>query len=165
LGDSGFSLPEAVIVIVVVGILAVISVMGMASTMTTYRLNSAASKVISDIRYAQQMARAHATWYGVQFGVDPSNTYHVYQTDGVTDTDVTSPHNRATTLTVNLESDYDVTISAANIAGGDKVEFNPMGTPYSDELGAALVASGSVTLSCGGTSRTIQIIRGTGRAE
>ena len=135
------------------------------TSLKNYRLGSATAKVLSDIRFAQQQAHARNGWYGVRFQASPVNQYDVYSTDGTTDTTITNPANPATTLVINLMSDYEVAISAVNIGGGDKVEFDPMGTPYTDKSGSALAAAGTVTLSIGGTNRVIQILKGTGRAE
>lgn len=149
----------------VVSIVSLVVVMGLTSLLANFRMNSASAKILADIRYAQQQARVKSGWYGVSFEIDPVNHYHVYSTNGTTDTDVTDPANRAQTLVVDLKADYNVTLSAVNIGGGNKVEFNPMGTPYLDKNGAALGSTGTISLVSGGESRTISIYQATGRSE
>ena len=56
-------------------------------------------------------------------------------------------------------------ITAVDIGGGNKVEFNPMGTPYLDKTGAALAGTGTITLSSGGVTKVVQIFKNTGRVE
>lgn len=164
-GRGGFTLNEAIVVMTATVVLSVVAVGVLWSSLTTYNFNAATATILNDIRYAQQQARVRNGWYGIQFQTSPTNSYHVYLTDGSTDTDVASPTNPATTLSVNISDEYSVTISAVNIDGGDKVEFNPVGTPYVDKSGATLSSAGTVTLSAGGSNRIIQILAGTGRAE
>lgn len=162
---KAFTLIEVLFVVAVVGTLAVFASAAIWNSVVSYRSGSAVAKVIDDIRFAQQQARVHNGWFGVRFQPAPVNEYNVYQTDGITDTDVVNPANRATTLIINLMNDYNVQISAVNIGGGDKVEFDPMGTPYLDKTGAALSTTGAVTISAGGTNKVIQILKNTGRVE
>lgn len=161
--QGGFTLVELAVVAAAVAALSVFAAGVVWSAMTNYRFNAATAKVLQDIRYAQQQARVRNGWYGIQF--QTPGTYHVYQTDGSTDTDVTDPANKAATLVVNTSTSYGVGISAVDIDGGDKVEFGPMGTPYVDKAGAQLTIAGTVTLSAGGSTRVVQILKGTGRAE
>lgn len=164
-GQGGFTLIEAIVVMAVMVVLSVVAVGVLWSSLTTYQFNAATARVLNDIRYAQQQARVRNGWYGIQFQTGSASTYHVYWTDGSTDTDVASPVNPSTTLTVNLDSEYSVGISAVSIGGGDKVEFSPMGVPYLDKTGAALTSAGTITLTAGGSNRVIQVLAETGRAE
>ena len=161
----GFTLVELVAVVALTAILSIAAYAAVSTTVGTFKLNAAATKMIEDIRYAQHLARTHNGWYGVLFQPNPANQYTVYQTDGTTDTAVTNPLNPVTTLSINTNTDYGVTITIANIGGGTQVEFNPMGVPYNDKTGAALAANGTVTLTRGGSSKTITIIQNTGKAE
>lgn len=161
----GFALAEAVAIMGMIGALAVVAVAGIGTMVDNFRINAATTKTIADIRFAQQQARVHSGWYGIQFQVSPANSYHVYQTDGSTDTDVQDPANLAQNLVADLSEDYHVTISAVDIGDGDKVEFSPEGTPYMDKSGSALASSGTVTLTTGAQSKVIQITRGTGYVE
>ena len=164
-GASGFTYVELLFVIGVIGVLAVFAASAIRNSIINYRGGSAVAKVLEDIRYAQQQARVKNGWFGVRFQINPVNQYNVYQTDGVTDTDVADPVNPASTLVINLMNDYNVAITAVDIGGGDKVEFDPMGTPYLDRTGAALGATGTITLSSGGANKVIHIFKNTGRVE
>jgi prepilin-type N-terminal cleavage/methylation domain-containing protein len=162
----GLTLIELSITIAIIGALAVFAVVAMTSAISSFKFNSAVAQVMFDIRYAQHLARTRNGWYGIRFQIDPVDEYNVYHTDGATDTNVTDPANTSEDLVVDVNSNYDrVTISAVNIAGGNKVEFNPVGTPYDDMAGSPLAATGTVTLSLGGSTKVIQIIKNTGRVE
>lgn len=162
---SGYTLIEMLVVIGIAGALVIFAGVAMWSSVANFRFSAAVNKVLFDVRLAQQLARTHNGWYGVEFLASPTDRYHVYSTDGTTDTDVANPANLATGLNVLLRNDYGVSISAVNIDGGNKVEFNPMGTPYLDKTGSALASSGTITLATGGSVRVIQILKNTGKVE
>lgn len=152
-------------VMVVAGALAVFAAVAIWGAVTSFRIDAAATKVISDLRYAQHLARTYNGWYGVKFAVDPANHYDVYSTDGSTDDDVPNPANTAEDLQIDVEDEYGVTISAVNIEGGDKVEFHPLGTPYDDMLGSKLSSTGTITLMLEGNTRIIEVVPNTGKAQ
>lgn len=162
---KGFTIMEVIIVTALMAALAVVAFVAIWGSIGTFRLNTATAKVLSDIRYAQHLARTHNGWYGIKFQTNPTNQYNVYYTDGTTDTSVKNPANPSQDLIINVYSDYGATISAVNIAAGSQVEFNPLGTPYNDKNGSPLAANGTVTVSFGGTNKVIQIIKNTGRTE
>ena len=58
---------------------------------------------------------------------------------------------------------YGVGLSSVNIDGGGKVEFSPVGVPYTDRLGSAITSDGVITLGGGGSSVTVRIAPATGR--
>jgi hypothetical protein len=146
--------------------LAIVAAVNIWNSINTYRIHSAVAAMIADIRYAQHMARTHSGWYGVRFITQPTNSYIVYATDGVSDTAVTMPQNRALTLQVDVDSEFGgVTISAVDIGGGAQVEFDPQGTPYMDKSGVPIPADGSITITIGAQQKIIRIVRNTGRVE
>lgn len=164
--SRGFTLIEFVIVIAILGVMSLVAWVAIWNPIDNFRLNAATAKVLSDMRYAQHLARTRNGWYGIRFQANPTNQYNVYQTDGTTDTNVANPANPASPLVINVSDDYgSVTIGAVNIAGGDKVEFNPLGTPYNDMSGSPLAATGTVTLTSGTSNKVIQIFKDTGRVE
>lgn len=163
-GARGFTLTEFIVVAAVLGILLSVAGLTMWNSASSFRFSSAVNRVVADIRYAQQQARTHNGWYGITFSTG-ANTYHVYATDGTTDTDVASPANLAESLSIDLSADYGVTIQSVDFGGGSKVEFNSLGTPYLDRNGSALAGTGSVVLASDGETRTIQVFRATGKVH
>jgi len=155
---------EIVLVLLIVAALSVYAAINIFGAATTFKLNSAAAKIIADITFTQHSARTHNSWYGIRFQADPTNQYSVYETDGITDTNLADPVNPSQQMVVDVATQFKgVVISAVNIAGGDKVEFNPRGVPYDDFFGAPLAASGTVTISVDGSQKVIQIMKNTGR--
>ncbi|MFH0799335.1 MAG: type II secretion system protein [Pseudomonadota bacterium] len=164
-GESGFTLLEVILTFLIVSALAIFAAVSIWSAVYTFRLSSASAKVVHDIRFAQQQAMSHNGWYGISFSADPVNQYSVYSTDGTTDTNVTDPSSRGATLVVNLKTSYDAVISAVNIDGGTKVEFSPMGEPYTDKNGSAIALDGSLSIVAGTKTKTISISKSTGRVD
>lgn len=162
---AGFTLLELVMGITLIIIVSVFVAVSIWDSVYSFRLSAASASILHDIRLAQQLAMSQNIWHGVEFSADPANEYHVYTTNGTSDSDIPNPANRAAVLFINIKNQYGVTISAVDIGGGSKVEFNPLGRPYLDMNGAPLALDGSLTLSGGGKSKIIQIFKGTGRAE
>ncbi len=67
----GFTLTELVVVLAMVAILAAISMPFLFGAMENYRLNGAARRIASDLRYAQSLAVTKSGVYGFHWGGDP----------------------------------------------------------------------------------------------
>lgn len=162
----GFTMVELVITIAVLGALSGIAYVAIESSLASFRLDAASAKLVSDLRFAQHLARTRNGWFGVSIQINPINQYIVYETDGGADVAVPDPVNPAHTLVIKMDDEYaGTTITAVNIEGGSKVEFNAMGVPFTDMLGGQIAGAGTITLTQGEVSRTIQILPETGRVE
>ncbi|MFH1829274.1 MAG: prepilin-type N-terminal cleavage/methylation domain-containing protein [Pseudomonadota bacterium] len=164
--QSGFTLLEILLTVAIISIFVIVATVAVSAALTSFWLNGATSKMLADIRYAQQQARARNGWYGIRFQANPVNRYNVYSTDGSSDTDVPDPANLSQVLDVDVAADFGgIRITSVAIAAGNKAEFNPVGVPYDDALGSPLLNDATIILSLGGSTRTIKIIKNTGRAE
>lgn len=158
-----FTLIEMIMVMLIIGILSVVVIISL-NPYKGINLDTAAKKVAYDLDYTRNYAISMAKWHGVSFEVDPSNTYRVYQTDGVSDTIIEDPGRPGKNFVVNLPSYFGgIKIFSVNIAGGNKVEFSPLGVPYSDRSGSAISTTGMVTLEYSSLKKTIMINPNTGR--
>ncbi len=161
---KGFTSVQLVIVLLLLAATSVFAAIAVHGAVTTFKLNSAAARMIADVEYARNLACTHGEWYGILFQINPTNHYSVYKTDGIADTNVVDPVNPSQSLVVDVAGSLGgVVIGAVNVAGGNKVEFNPLGIPYDDKNGAPLAAAGTVTLSYGGSQKVIEIKKNTGR--
>jgi prepilin-type N-terminal cleavage/methylation domain-containing protein len=158
-----FTLIELVMVIILIGILSVTTTAVIAYAIRAIQLSGAADKVASDLRYAANMASATATWYGVSFETDPVNRYTIYTTTGTIDTVAENPAKRQSTFVVDLGTDFSVAISSVEITGGKKVEFSPLGMPFTDRTGLLVSPEGVITLSKSSSIKTVRIVPNTGR--
>lgn len=163
---EGYTILELVVCIAIMAALSIVAFIALDGAIESYSLNSAAIKVVSDIRYAKHLARTRNGWHGINFSVSPTNQYTVYSTDGSTDTAVTDPVNPAQNFIFNIGTEFDgVTISAASLGGGSKVEFDPVGMPYDDYGGTAFVANGTITLSSGTSNKIVTVVKNTGKVS
>jgi Tfp pilus assembly protein FimT len=162
---KGYTLIELIIIMVVVSIMAAVCFVAIGSYQTQY-LRAAAERIANDLRYAKNQALSSTNWTGVIFQLNPTNTYSGYTTDGATDTLMKSPQDPGRDFTVYVAVDFPgVLVSGVNFDGGNKIEFNPLGVPYTDKTGSALVQSGSVTLSKGANTITVDVAPQTGRVS
>ncbi|MBU0574031.1 MAG: prepilin-type N-terminal cleavage/methylation domain-containing protein [Candidatus Margulisbacteria bacterium] len=162
--SRGFTMFELIIVMVVIVILSAITFVSI-SFYADARLNSVADKVANDIRYARDLAASTADWYGVEFGADPANTYHVFWDAATGESDVEDPARFGDRLNVDLSDKFSSSISSVDIDGGNKVVFDAYGKPYDDRGGTALADEGSIVLQSGGNTVTIYITPETGRVR
>jgi len=160
---KGYTMIELSIALIILAIISVIAMIAIANSMRAMSISNAANKLATDLTFAQSLAAAAGQWYGVSVEVSPLDQYTVFVTTGTADSTVDNPGKRGSPMVINLKNDYGVSISSVNIAGGNKVAFNPIGTPYNNKSGSALAAEGVITISKDLTSRTVRITPNTGR--
>ena len=162
---NGFNLIELVVILVIIGITGVVALIAF-NPYKGIKLDAGAKKVLADLQYVRNLALSTAKWYGVIFEVDPVNTYTVYETDGTTDTVIKNPSNLGKDFIIDLNNYYGgIIISSVDIGGGNKVEFHPLGKPYADKNGSAIVSAGSIIISFAGTTKEVAITPNTGRID
>lgn len=149
--SKGFTIVELIVTMIIVGILSAVTAVAISRAMQGIQLSSTADRLASDLRYAQTMANATGIWYGVSFEV---NQYAVYATEGGTDMIVDNPAKRG--------SNFIVIISGATVESGQKIIFDPLGTPYAADR-SPFTAEAVVTLRQDSSSRTVRIVPRTGR--
>jgi len=159
---KGFSLIELIIVITVIVILSA-SIFVYIGAYKKINLDAGASKLASDIRYAQNLAMSTSSWCGISFEVSPQNVYSIYTTTGTIDSLMTDPSDFSRDFTVNTFSKFGISISSVSISGGKKIEFNPMGQPYADKTGSILTTDSAITLTLSSSSKVIRITPNTGQ--
>jgi prepilin-type N-terminal cleavage/methylation domain-containing protein len=157
----GFTVFELIVVMAIIGIAAWIAYPRL-SALNEIKLDSAARRLASDLRYAQSQSIAKRAVHGVLF--EPSaGRYTVYSP--TTAAPVTDPANPARPLRVDfLESGpfQGVSISSAAFGTSRGVSFDYFGVPR-DTAGAELAAAGRVILSYQGAADTIDVTPGTGK--
>jgi len=158
---KGYTLIEIVLVIAVISILSV-SIFVYINYSKTFNLDAGTSKVAADLRYAQNLSMSTAQFSGVSF---EGNTYFIYTTTGTEDTLVNNPADFGRSLQVDLFHDFGISIASVLIGGGNKVEFSPLGQPYSDKTGSILSTESAIILSVGSDTKTITITPNTGKVS
>ncbi len=134
--QSGFSLIELIMIIALIGILAAIVAPKLLQT-NVFSLDGASAMITADIRHAQELAMSTHDDKDVVF-TQNSSSYTVETKDDGVD------------KTVDLPSW--TTITSASVT----FTFNPLGEP-------TVGGGSSVTISAGGSSKTITVESYTGR--
>lgn len=154
---------ELVITITLIGILALVAIPSFINV-GEVNVEAAATKLLSDLTYARQLARNQNGIYGISFD-EALETYtvHLYDPATNTQTTVTDPLTRSS-MVINfntLTSLQGVDIQNPTFGGTTVIRFTPKGIPQNG-TNNDLTAAGSVTLSHGGRSRTLWVQPRTG---
>ncbi len=123
--NSGFTLVELIVVICVLAILTGAVTIGIGNINGDTRLSNAASRALSDVRYAQEMAMAHRRETDVLVYPNSEKYELKWHDDG---SYLTSPYNGGNAVTQFAQGDFsDVAITSSQISG--RLSFTASGEP------------------------------------
>ncbi|MDA0835337.1 MAG: prepilin-type N-terminal cleavage/methylation domain-containing protein [Planctomycetota bacterium] len=143
----GFTLIEAALAILIIGILSAVAVPKFALVLDQYRVNSAARRIQYDISLARQHAISSSSTRTIQFTLG-SSTYWIA---GLSDL-----NHPGQSYSVDLTaSPYSCLLSSAALGGDTILSFDMHGQPDS---------GGTVTVQCGDVNQTVTINSDTGQA-
>lgn len=160
--ERGFSLPELIMVIMVIAILAVV-VSPNAALFPTMKLNAAAQRVASDLRYAQ--AQAHREGGPVGLSFSSSTKYTVVHT--AARTAVADPLDPTKSLAFSTAADTrfkGVTWTWDFSGNSSLLLFDSLGQPRDNSYDVAL-EPGLVHLTLSGKTATVTVEAVTGRVS
>jgi prepilin-type N-terminal cleavage/methylation domain-containing protein len=162
LGRSGFTLIELIMVILIMSTLAVLTIPRFKS-FYFIQFSGAVKKVVSDIRYVQQLAVSRHEAYRIVF--DPAQ--ETYEVRRVSDNSyAVNPFGRNNFL-VNFSSDAQyrgVNIVSANFGNTSALRFDWQGVPQND-AGVNLSSEGNVRFSYQDNNMTVYVTPNTGRVR
>lgn len=162
-GSRGFSLVETVLVMVVLAVLAVAVLLR--NPIERIKVNSAAGKLKSDIRYARKLAVTTQERSGVVF---TSSGYSLY-IDVAAAVLANSPGGLCSTdASGKFVVDYGLQrcseLSGLSLSfSTNTVAFDPLGSPV--DAGGSPLGTQTVTVSGAGGSRTVTVEASTGRVN
>ena len=157
--EKGFTLIEAILIVVILAIIAIVIATNLGG-FSSIKLNAAAKKVASDIRYAQQLSTTKQIIHGVSF---TATGYTVYEND--TPADPARDPQSSGDFIVSYTSGELTGITVATTLPNDIVKFNADGEALRDDGSPLPVASNSITLSYQSQSRTLTIVPATGKVN
>lgn len=164
LSKKGFTLIEVVLVLVIVAILAASVNIGI-NGISSARLNGAARRLVSDLRFAQQVAITKRIRHGIIF---TANSYTVFENDLPADP-ARNPQGGGDFIVDFTTGDFaGVTISTTppqTTLPGLVVKFEPSGRPLDGANAALTAATNQVTLNYNGSPKTVTITPETGRVN
>jgi prepilin-type N-terminal cleavage/methylation domain-containing protein len=158
----GFTLIELVMIIVILGILA-LAVMPKTTAEPRVKLEAACQKIVSDLRYSQEMALAQQVRFGISFDI-ANEAYFAYRVSVATKARDPQTRNNFDVSFVTLNEFKSIDIASTSFS--NKVEFDSVGAPY-DGNGVVLSSQGVITLQAqaGAYSRTVRIEPKTGKVS
>jgi len=146
LARRGFTIVEAVMVMVILGILAMIAVPRYAAFTATERLESAARRLTADLSLAQRHARLTSASQTVSFTI-ASNRYQL--------ADMNHPDHPSQPFEICVADEpYRARIVSASFGGDAQLVYDGFGKPDS---------GGQVVIAVGAYQKTIQVDTGTGQ--
>lgn len=143
----GFSIIEIVIVLTIVGLLAAVAIPRYANSVTRYRADAAARRIVADLELARSAASQASASRQVAF----NSGNHTYQLQNVKNL-----NDNAANYDVDLtDPPYDAQIDAVDFGGDAVLVFDGYGTPDS---------GGFVQIEVGTEVRRVDVDATSGRA-
>jgi len=155
--QTGFTIVELMIVLVIIGVAAAIAV-PMISSAGSMQIRAAANMLAADLEYAKSAAISRGQYYSVVFD-DSAETYQIEDQSG---TVIAHPVKKGFNYAVDFANDgrlSQVNIVDADFDGVSAVTFDYLGSPHSGTPASGLsdLNSGEVTLQAGNTTKKVTV--------
>jgi len=139
--DSGFSIVELIITLVLFGIVTTIAIPAFRGWSDNSNLKAAAREITSDCYQMRQRAMAENVRFRIAFNPDPTNTFTLQQE--------TAPGSNAynALLTKTLDEFPRITITGAVIGAGTTASFQPRGSSSAGTVSLANSRGSTATIT------------------
>ena len=155
--EKGFTLIEIILILIILSIVA-ITIMTNMGGFRMIKVSSAAKKVASDLRYAQQLSTTKQIIHGLSF---TATGYTVYENDNPA-FPANDPQGGGDFIVDYTAGVLEGITVAFNLPGGI-VKFNSRGEALQGNGDPLVVGNDSVTLSYQGESKTVTVVPDTGK--
>ena len=158
-----FTLIEMLVVVVILGIAAAISIPMMGSA-GSVQIRSAANEIAADIEYAKSMAISHGQCYSIVFD-SSTESYEILRESGGSLVSIDHPVKRGFDYVIEFGAGSgldNVEITSADFDTSSTVTFDYLGSPYSGTGTTSPLNSGSIVLSGGSETITVNVEAVTG---
>lgn len=157
-GEAGLTLIEMIVVLVIIGIVAAVSLSSLSFDLPGSRLEVAARRLRADIRYAQELAISRSLPHRVRFATN-ENRYEIINNVGEFARDPFT--GRDFTVTLNQGEFRGVTLDPSVILSCPDeplpcVGFNSLGVP---------TGGGVITLKASGATESVTVVANTGSVQ
>jgi len=160
--EKGTTLLEIAIVMVCVGIIGAILVPNVMDSIRSLRLNSAAYKLVTDIRYARELALSNHATYAIEVST-ANNNYQLYKVVGGVKTAITNPYGGGSMI-VDFDTRPEFSgVTITTVTRGE-FRFDSFGKPL-DAFGTALTYPASVVLHNGNLDKSVSVWEETGYTQ
>lgn len=158
---SGITFIEMIMVIVIIGILSVATVNRLQSSFSI-KVELAAKRVISDLRYAQNLATSEHEEVYIEFFVD-NDTYEMYKIEGTTKVYYKNPHTKGSFIVdfVNDSQFGGIDIVSVDFDGDSILRFSSLGKPRNNS-GLDLLSTGQISFLYNNAPSVLTVTPGTG---
>jgi prepilin-type N-terminal cleavage/methylation domain-containing protein len=171
--EKGFSLIELMLVLVVLVILAAL-VSSQINSVNTIKINNAASKVVADLRYVQQLSMSTRTRHGLT--IESTQQYSIHVDNGGIDSYLKDPTKLGQNFIVNFDAYQQgqlngvrfnsttpfCTIPSGCATCGPVIEFDSLGSP-TNTAGTPLCNATITMTKNGAANQTITVEANTGK--
>ncbi|MFQ5456224.1 MAG: Tfp pilus assembly protein FimT/FimU [Nitrospirota bacterium] len=152
--NTGFTLIELVMIILLFGILSAVAIPQF--NLQDTRGGAAGRRIVSDIRYAQQLSTTTQIVHGVIF---TSASYTLFENDNTGDP--AKDPLTGSDFIVNMNGDFAGVTLSSNLTGGI-IKFDSIGAPLKND-GSLLSSEKTITVQSGTSSSSITIEPNTGK--
>lgn len=157
--EKGLTFIELVLIIAVVAVIAAIVGIGM-DGLNSGRLDGAARRLVSDLRFAQQAAMTKRARHGIVF---TANSYTVFENDN-TANPARNPQG-GDNFIVDFTAGEFAGVTLATTLTNSVVRFETNGRPLEGNAPAALTTPRTVTFTYNGNTQNVTITQETGNVN
>ena len=146
-GRRALSLLELVMVLAIIATFAAIAAPRYALSLSAYRANATARRIVADLGMARAMARTEGRRVRVKFDNAANKDLYYFK-------DEPDPHDPGEDYTVDLQLDpYQAELVLIDFDGREEMAFNAYGSVVKHDTGIPIALPGTIVVASGGVQK------------